>query len=185
MVPKFREENFRMKTKLLYVFIIALSVAFLTSCNGRRLKPEPLSSSQYYAESDYDNVIEVPFKKQGGVRTIQVKINDCAEFPMIFDTGCSGMSISILELATLMKNGYISEDDLVGVTQAQIADGSVINEAVVNLKKLKIGDYECLNVHASISENVEAPLLLGNGALKDVESFSVDDKAQVIKFYLK
>ena len=169
----------------IYALIVFNLITFLPSCNGRKIKPEPLSSSQYYAESDYDDVIEVPFKKQSGVRTIQVKINDCAEFPMIFDTGCSGMSISVLELATLMKNGYISEDDLVGITQAQIADGSVISEAVVNLKKLKIGDYECRNVHASISENAAAPLLLGNGALKDVKSFSVDDNAQVIKFYLK
>ena len=157
----------------------------ICSCNGRRIKPEPLSSSQYYADTDYDNVIEVPFKKQGGVRTVQVKINDCAEFPMIFDTGCSGMSISVLELAALMKTGYISEDDLVGTTQAQIADGSVVSEAVVNLKELKIGDYVCHNVHAAISENAAAPLLLGNGALKDVKSFSVDDNAQVIKFYMK
>lgn len=173
-----------MNNRYYWLFAI-LVMSFLSSCNGRRIKPEPLSSSQYYAESNYANVIAVPFKKQGGVRTIQVKINDCAEFPMIFDTGCSGMSISVLELATLLKHGYISEDDLVGVTQAQIADGSVINEAVVNLKKLKIGDYECSNVHASISENSGAPLLLGNGALKDVESFSVDDNAGVIKFYLK
>lgn len=173
-----------MNSRFYWIFA-AIVLLCLSSCNGRRIKPEPLSSSQYYAESDYDNVIEVPFKKQGGVRTIQVKINDCAEFPMIFDTGCSGMSISVLELATLMKNGYISEEDLVGVTQAQIADGSVIDEAVVNLKKLKIGDYECHNVHASISENAAAPLLLGNGALKDVKSFVVDDNAQVIRFNLK
>ncbi len=175
-----------MKTSNIFLCLLSsFCIIVASSCNGRRIKPEPLSSSQYYTDADYDNVIEVPFKKQGGVRTIQVKINDCAEFPMIFDTGCSGMSISVLELATLMKNGYISEEDLVGVTQAQIADGSVINEAVVNLKKLKIGDYECRNVHASISENAAAPLLLGNGALKDVKSFSVDDNAQVIKFNLK
>jgi aspartyl protease family protein len=175
-----------MRTEHILKFLLCgLCVLTISSCGGGKFKPDPLASSQYYEDADYSSVIEVPFKRQGGVRTIQVKINDCAEFPMIFDTGCSGMSISILELATLMKNGYISEDDLVGITQAQIADGSVINEAVVNLKKLKIGDYECRNVHASISENVNAPLLLGNGALKDVESFSVDDNAQVIKFYLK
>lgn len=174
----------RASNKNIYLLCLFCIMA-ICSCNGKRIQPEPLSSSQYYEESNYDEVIEVPFKKQGGVRTIQVKINDCAEFPMIFDTGCSGMSISVLELATLMKNGYISEDDLVGITQAQIADGSVISEAVVNLKVLKIGDYECQNVHASISENAAAPLLLGNGALKDVKSFSVDDNAQVIKFYMK
>ena len=94
-------------------FLLCLLCIVICSCNGRRIKPEPLSSSQLYAEYDYDNVIEVPFKKQGGVRTIQVKINDCAEFPMIFDTGCSGMSISILELATLLKHGYPSTPSII------------------------------------------------------------------------
>lgn len=157
----------------------------ICSCGGKKAKPDPLATSHYYSDSDYDNVIEVPFKKEGGVRIVQVKINDCAEFPMIFDTGCLGVSISILELATLIKHGYITEDDVVGITQAQIADGTVVEEAVVNLRKLKIGDYECHNVEASISENVAAPLLLGNGVLKDVESFKVDEDAQVIRFYLK
>lgn len=175
-----------MKTSLILKTLLCFFCAMtLFSCGGKRAKPEPLSSGRDYVESYHKNVVEVPFKKQGGVRIIQVKVNDCAEFPMIFDTGCSGMSISILELATLVKHGYVSEDDIVGITQAQIADGTVVNEAVVNLKKLKIGDYECHNVEAAISSNEEAPLLLGNGALKDVESFSVDDDACIIRFYLK
>lgn len=173
--------NMYMLKCLLCVFCIAA----ICSCGGKKAKPDPLASSHYYCDSDYGNVIEVPFKKEGGVRIVQVKINDCAEFPMIFDTGCSGVSISILELATLIKHGYITEDDVVGITQAQIADGTVVEEAVVNLRNLKIGEYECHNVQASISENVEAPLLLGNDALKDVESFKVDEDAQVIRFYLK
>ena len=169
-----------------YQMIILLSTSLLLpSCGGgKRIKPEPISTG-YYTDDIYGNVVMVPFKKQGGVRTIQVKINDCAEFPMIFDTGCSGVSISILELATLIKHGYISDDDVIGITRAQIADGRVIEEAVVNLKKLQIGDYVCRNVKATISDNESAPLLLGNGALKDVDSFSVDDDAGVIKLYLK
>lgn len=171
---------------LKYIGYIALAfcVLHIVSCGSKKIKPDPLSTSSGYTESNYDNVIEIPFKKHNGVRTIQVKINDCAEFPMIFDTGCSGMSISILELATLVKHGYVSEDDIVGITQAQIADGTVVNQAVVNLKKLQIGDYVCYNVEASISSNEEAPLLLGNGALKNVKSFDVDDNANIIKFYL-
>ena len=157
----------------------------INACGGGKFKPEPLSSNHNYMDDYHGRVIEIPFKKQGGVRTVQVIINDCAEFPMIFDTGCSGISISILELATLVKHGYIVEDDLIGITQAQIADGTIVNEAVVNLKKLKIGDYECYNVQAIVSRNEEAPLLLGNGALRDVESFSVDDDNNLIRLYLR
>jgi predicted aspartyl protease len=104
---------------------------------------------------------------------------------MIFDTGCSGVAMSVLELNTLIKHGYISPDDVIGMTTAQIADGSIVENAVVNLKKLQIGDYVCHNVQATISENENAPLLLGNGALRDVASFEVDDEAGVIKFHLK
>ena len=169
--------------KLFYCVLILITCV-LSSCGGKKAKPDPLYSD--YSYDDYQtDVIEVPFKKYGGVRTVQVKINDCAEFPMIFDTGCSGVSMSILELSTLIKHGYISENDVVGMTRAQIADGSVVEQAVVNLKKLQIGDYVCYNIEASISEHEEAPLLLGNGALKEVESFSIDDNAGVIKFYLK
>lgn len=167
------------------IYFVFLCIMIICSCSGRKVKPEPLSSSYSYTESEYDNVIEVPFKEQDGVRIIQVKINDCAEFPMIFDTGCSGISISILELATLVKQGFITEDDFIGITQAQIADGSIVNDALINLKKLKIGAYEYTNVKASVSSNEKAPLLLGNGALKDVKSFSVDDENHIIRFYLK
>lgn len=174
--------NFFYSPKCLLVFFC---VIVLSACGGGKIKPDPLFSGQSYSDDYHNRVIEVPFKNQGGVRVIQVKINDCAEFPMIFDTGCSGISISVLELATLVKHGYIAEDDIVGITQSQIADGTFVEEAVVNLRKLKIGDYICHDVQATVSRNEGAPLLLGNGALKDVESFSVDEGARVIRFYLR
>ena len=165
-----------------FLLIISI-VCIFSSCRGK-IQPLPL-----YSMSDYDDastdVVEVPFKEYGGVRTIQVKINDCAEWPMIFDTGCSGVSISVAEVCTLHKNGFISEEDFIGVTRAQIADGSIVENAVVNLRKIQIGDYECFNIKATISNNAAAPLLLGNGALKDVESFVVDDAAGIIRFNLK
>lgn len=172
----------RLFFKLVFLFCI---LPLLTSCGGKKIKPDPLSIIGTPFDEYYGNVVEVPFRNQGGVRIVQVRINDCTEFPMIFDTGCSGVSISILELATLIKHGYISEDDVIGITQAQIADGRIVEEAVVTLRKLQIGDYVCNNVRASISENGAAPLLLGNGVLKNVESFIVDDDAKVIKLFLK
>lgn len=162
-----------------------ITIVSLMSCGGRKIKPEPLAATIY--EDDYSSVgyIDVPFTYQGGVRYIQVKINNCTEFPMIFDTGCSGMAISMLELATLVKHGYITDEDIIGSTSAQIADGSIVEETVVNLRNVKIGEYECADVYASVADNIGAPLLLGNGALKNVQRFQVDDDNQVIRFYLK
>lgn len=170
------------------ILLLLVSILFSCfSCGGRKAKPDPLFIDYNYDDETYSyrGAVEIPFKQHGGVRTVQVKINDCAEFPMIFDTGCSGVAISILELGTLIKHGYISEDDVIGMTRAQIADGSIVENAVVNLRKLQIGDYVCYDVEASVSDNEQAPLLLGNGALKDVESFNIDDKRKVISLYLK
>ncbi len=185
-----------------YILLFIASFLLLVSCTGNRTQPDPIFTYGYVDEEEdiYDGqtsfvgdaievqtppkVVKVPFKEDSGVRTLQVKINDCAEFPMIFDTGCSGVSISLLEFTALKKHGYISESDIVGTTRVRIADGSISTEEIVNLHKIQIGDYICYDVEATISENIEAPLLLGNGALKDVKSFVVDDKNKVIEFNL-
>ncbi len=189
-----------------FLFFLISCFLLFYSCTGNRVQPDPLFFDEYIEDDEtiltYDeytednesdspitkysrNVVKVPFKEDCGVRTLQVKINDCAEFPMIFDTGCSGVSISLLEFKTLEKHGYISNNDIVGAVNVQFADGSVRTEEVVNLRKIQIGDYVCYNVEATITENATAPLLLGNGALKDVKSFVVDDINNVIEFYLK
>ena len=45
---------------------------------------------------------------------------------MIYDTGCSGVHLSLNELQTLFKNGKFSEDDIIGSNYSQIADGSIV-----------------------------------------------------------
>ncbi len=101
-------------------------------------------------------------------------------------TGCSTNLISKLELLSLIKNGVISEEDILGVTQSTIADGSVVENLVVNLKEVVLDDKIIFsNIQASVSENIEAPLLLGNEILNQVESYEIDNNEQVIKFTLR
>jgi hypothetical protein len=165
-------------------------VCLLVACKGK-IQPPPL-----YTFSDYEavatDVVEVPFKEYGGVRTIQVKINDyCTEFPMIFDTGCSGVAMSVLELNTLFKRGYISSDDVIGMTTAQIADGSIVENMVVNLRIVSIitddgSSIDCHNVKATVYNNINAPLLLGNEVLDEVAyDYTVDNTNKVIHFNVK
>ena len=170
--------------RIIFILLIFTFTTSFISCGGKKAQPEPLSSSQYYSEYDYDNIICVPFKKLGGVRTIQVKINDCTEFPMIFDTGCSGMLISIAEVYILAKQGCITANDIEDYDYSMIADGSIVQNMIINLRQIQIGEYVCHNIKASVSNNENAPLLLGNGALTTVKSFSVNDDDQTIKFYL-
>ena len=177
------------KTKLINmanqrdVILFSLVLLLCTACGSGTKKPNiPFveNSSEYYDED-----VIVPFNDYAGVRTIQVKINNCSEFPMIFDTGCSGMTLSIAEVYVLAKQGCISADDIEGYGYSTIADGSIVQNMIINLKQIQIGDLICHNIRASVSDNENAPLLLGNGVLNQVESFSTDNINKTIKFHLK
>lgn len=167
--------------KVIAFLIIVASLC--CACGSGTKKPNvPYveSSSDYYDED-----VVVPFNEFGGVRTIQVKINNCSEFPMIFDTGCSGVTLSIAEVYVLAKQGCISAEDIDGYGYSTIADGSIVQNMIINLKQIQIGELVCYNVRASVSDNENAPLLLGNGVLNQVESFSTDNINKTIKFHLK
>lgn len=105
---------------------------------------------------------------------------------MILDSGCSSTLISIAEAKYLYEKGCFTQDDILGTTQSQIADGSIVENMVINLRELVIGgQIVCTNVTATVSANTQAPLLLGNEVLNRVPSYSVDNENKLIKFKLK
>lgn len=167
-------------TKHTFILVCFCAILFLLSCQ-KKAAPLPLGFDQGYAE----NEIVVPYQEIGGVRTIQVRINDCAEFPMIFDTGCSGLLISSAEAYILAKQGCISTKDIKGYEMSTIADGSIVQNMVIVLHEIRIGDLVTYNVEASVSDNLEAPLLLGNGVLNQVKEFTTDNYNKTIIFRLQ
>jgi hypothetical protein len=55
-----------------------------------------------------------------------------------------------------------------------------------NLKEVIIDNkISCPNVTATVSANINAPLLLGNEVLNRVASYTIDNKEQTINFKLK
>ena len=136
---------------------------------------------QRIEEQDTDIII-VPFRTVGGVKYVRVTVNGMG-VDMILDTGCSGALISVAEANYLYQKGRLSVDDVLGVTHSQIADGSIVENMVVNLKEVIIGDkIICPNVQATVSNNISAPLLLGNGVLDRAASFTIDNEKEVIIF---
>lgn len=180
----------KITTKHLSFCAIFLLIFVFTSCGTRTESAESyfddeISETEYFDDEISEDYIEIPYREIGGVKQIPVKINGMG-FYMIFDTGCSTNLISKLELLSLIKNGVISEEDFLGVTQSSIADGSVVENLVVNLKEVVLDDKIIFyNVQASVSENIEAPLLLGNEILNQVESYEIDNNEEVIKFILR
>lgn len=100
----------------------------------------------------------------------------------IFDTGASDITISLTEAMFLIKQNKLSEDDVIGSEYYQIADGSVAEGTVINLRSVTIGNRTLYNVKASIVHNLEAPLLLGQSALSEFGRISIDYKRNEIVF---
>lgn len=186
--------------KLVKYSILCFMVVFFVSCTSEK-KKHAFYDKSVDAETDslfYNNgisignsqmskseIISIPFTEQGGVKCINVTVNGVG-LEMIFDTGCSHTQISIAEAKYLYQKGKLKQEDLLGHTNAQIADGSIVEAMVVNLKEVVLdGKIIFKDVKATVSSNNDAPLLLGNEILDRVASYVIDNENYIIKFKLK
>ena len=165
--------------KNLNLTAMVLFLAIATSCsNGKKMPPVPLD--------DEDSAVRVPYSEKFGVKTIPVKINGVS-MDMIYDTGCSGLHLSLHELQTMYKNGNFSNDDIIDIEPTLIADGSFAKNGVVIIRSIEIdGDGGKIEIkkpiRATVSLNQVAPVLLGNGVIDEMASGSVDNRNKTINF---
>ena len=103
---------------------------------------------------------------------------------MIYDTGCSGVHLSLLELQQMAKQGKFSADDIIGVNYSCIADGSIVQNGEILLHSVEISPGLVLeNIKATVALNQDAPLLLGDEVLDNIaRSVEVDNIAKTINF---
>lgn len=174
------------------IFTSLFFLLFIVSCSNEEKK------KAVYV--DYDNTemkteeithaqsgdeIVVPYRNENGVKYVSVKVNGVG-FDMIFDTGCSGALISVAEANYLYQKGKLTQDDILGMSQSQIADGSIVENMVVNLKEVTINDQIlCPDVKATVSNNINAPLLLGNEILDRLATIKIDNEKDALIFTLK
>jgi len=163
-----------------------LIAVLLLSCGNKRQPPVYEDLVDFGAEeSDVQEVVKIPFRSVGGVKFVKVTVNGVG-FDMIFDTGCSGALISMAEANYLYQKGRLSVDDILGVSQSMIADGSIVENMVVNLREVVIGDQiYCPDVQATVSNNIDAPLLLGNEILDRVATITIDNENEELIFNIR
>lgn len=176
------------QVKILLIIIILLSIV---SCNHRNRQrglndkarhKENIEISQSKTPlSKNNNNDVVTMRKENGVYYVPCKING-TEMEFIFDTGASDITMSLTEAMFLYKQGKLKKEDIIGKQQYQIADGSIHEGMIVNLRKVEIGNWELNNVQASIVDNMEAPLLLGQSALATFGKVSIDYSRNEITF---
>ena len=167
--------------KLLFLLLSAVCIT-LASCEKKATKPP------YNLDQQTKACISIPYEEFGGVKVIPVKLNGVT-MNMIYDTGCSGLHLSLNELQTLAKNGKVNQDDVLGVSYSTIADGSIVQNGLINIKQIEIGSGDETivldNVQASVALNQDAPILLGNAVLDELASVEIDNIEKNINFYKK
>lgn len=115
----------------------------------------------------------IEMKKENGVYTIPCIVNDL-KLKFIFDTGAADVSISAMEAGFMFKNGYLNENDFIDSQQYILADGSIQENAIINIKELKIGSIILTNIRACVSNNLSAPLLLGQSVISQLGKWHID-----------
>jgi aspartyl protease family protein len=104
---------------------------------------------------------------------IPVDINN-VPMHFIFDTGASLISISSTEAIFLYKQGKLSKEDIKGKANFTDANGVVSEGTIIVLREVKIGNKILRNVEASVVNNLEAPILMGQSALEKFGKISID-----------
>lgn len=173
--------------KFLFYTVAILCFFLLSACGGKKKQSSYIDLDADIVSSE---LTEVPYREAGGVKFVHVKVNGVG-WDMIFDTGCSGTLLSLSEARYLYEKGLLSDNDILGFAHSQIADGSIVENMVVNLRKVSIiaengESIDCYNVTATVSNNIQAPLLLGNEVLDNVAyDYTIDNARKVISFNVK
>ena len=125
----------------------------------------------YIFKSNAQTIIKM--KQENGIYTMPCEVNGL-KLRFIFDTGASDISISLTEAVFMLKNGYLSEEDITGITKYSVANGDITEGTTLNLREVTIGNLKLHNVKASVIHTLEAPLLLGQSALKRLGKIEFD-----------
>lgn len=128
-----------------------------------------------------EEINRIKMRKENGVYMVPIEINGI-QMEFIFDTGSSDITISALEAIFLYRQGKLSDDDIIGTKEYQIADGTIAEGTTINLKTVKIGNKIIENVEASVIHNMQAPLLIGQSALSKFGEITIDYNRNEIQF---
>lgn len=166
------------------IIIVMTLIMGIISCahkSGHNKVREYPSSVSERTESKIREHTKVYMVKEGGVYMVPIKVNGL-DLRFIFDTGASSICISAAEAAVMVRQGRITEDDILGQQKFQDATGGVSVGTVIRLQTVEIGGIVLHGVEANVVDNIQAPLLLGQTALSKLGKVTIDYNNNTIEF---
>ena len=122
---------------------------------------------------------EIPLGTTGGIYTAPVQINRSIAMQFLVDPGAGVVVIPLAVLRELIRNGTVTEGDVIGLGTAELADRSLHVMARVRLRELRVGDAIVRDVTAAVSPALSQPLL-GQSFFRRFASVTFDNRRSVL-----
>ncbi len=178
-------------------FFGILSLIFLLGCNHPESKEYERNQGEHKNSQNQNNneininavSTNVPdenknvlqMEREDGVRYIWIDINGI-KLRFIFDTGASSICISPAEATVLYRQGTLTKEDILDMEYFQDATGRISEGTKINLREVKIGNMILEDVKATVVDNVNAPLLLGQTVLERFGKIEIDNDKGELNF---
>lgn len=121
----------------------------------------------------------VKLSYRGGVYHTPVTLNNSVRLEFVVDSGAATLYMPNDVFSTLIRTGTIYKSDILGEGRSETATGEIVNNTIVNIRQLQVGNQTIYNVEAAIGgEN--ASLLLGQSALRKLEPWSLNTKKKIL-----
>lgn len=124
---------------------------------------------------EIDNPNVLIMENENGVKYVWIEINGI-RLRFIFDTGASSICISPAEANVLYRQGTLMKEDILDKEYFQDATGKISEGTKVNLRSVKVGNKILENIEATVIDNINAPLLLGQSVLENFGKIEIDNK---------
>ncbi len=121
------------------------------------------------------------FQRMGGVFVLPATVNGTSTAYFIVDSGAANVQIPEELAEELKRNGTLTEADSLGQRRFTLADGSGLQQRIVRLRSIKIGERTMENVMASVSP-AHSRALLGQSFLRRLSSWKIDNVKNSIEF---
>jgi len=137
-------------------------------------KRPPVSTSQVTPGRE-----EISLNSRGGVLVVPVQINGALTLDFMIDSGASDVAVPADVVMTLIRTGTLQSSDFLGSETCRLADGSTVPSATFRIRTLRVGAKVVHDVTGSVAP-VAGSLLLGQSFLRQLSSWSIDNRRHVL-----
>lgn len=134
--------------------------------------------TMFFANTAWSDTV-IQMEEYGGVYRIPCTVNG-AKMKFIFDTGASNVCLSMSMAEYLYDNEFISKEDILGTGSSSVADGRIVDHVIINIKDIDIAGNHLRNVQAIVIDGQNAPLLMGQSAIKLLGNISLNNNILTI-----